>query len=134
MAEPRAATSGRRRRTGYLGLLALGVALPYAQAVPWLQEHGPDARRFLEQTFATRIGSFFAWDVVVASSTLLVAAAVDPELTGGQRALVSVGALGGTSVGLPFYLWLRERNRRASRTGGGGRDRPGLRATSARAA
>ena len=112
MAAFRAATAGRRRRTGYLGLLALGVALPYAQAVPWLREHGPDARRFLEQTFATRIGSFFAWDVVVTSGSLLALAAVDDELPASHRALVAAGALGGSSVGLPLYLWLRERNRR----------------------
>ena len=130
---PRAA-DGRGGERAYLGLLAAGTVPPYARALPWIAEHGADVPGFVRAAFATRISSFFAWDVVVASSTLLVAAAVDPELTGGQRALVSIGALGGTSVGLPLYLWLRERNRRASRTGGGGRDRPGLRATSARAA
>jgi Terpene cyclase DEP1 len=103
---------GRGREGAYLGLLALGVAVPYAQAVPWLAEHGPDAPRFVRATFATRISSFFAWDVVVSAGTLLALAAVDDELPVRQRALVAAGSLGGSSVGLPLYLWLRERQRR----------------------
>ena len=112
MSGSRAQAAGRGWERTYLGLLVLGVALPYAQATPWLAEHGPDARRFLRSTFATRISSFFAWDVLVSSGSLLALAAADDELPTRSRALVACGALGGSSVGLPLYLWLRERHRR----------------------
>jgi hypothetical protein len=104
--------AGRGRERTYVGLLALGVVLPYAQAVPWLAENGPDAGRFVRAAFATRISSFFAWDVLVTAGTLVALAAVDDELPAEQRALVAAGSMGGSSVGLPLYLWLRERNRR----------------------
>ena len=96
----------------YAGLLALGIALPYAQFVPWLVEHGFDIPRFVDELFANRISRFFGWDVLVLTAVLLVAATLDQELRRPQRCLVAAGALGGASVGLPLYLLLRERNRR----------------------
>ena len=105
----RVRTPAERR---YLAALALGVALPYAQALPWFAEHRLDVRRFLDEAFATRISSFFGWDVLAASGTLLLLAATDEELSRGQRAAVAVGAAGGSSIGLPLYLWMRARNQR----------------------
>lgn len=96
----------------YLGLVAAGIALPYAQAVPWFGQHGLDVPAFFSEVFATRISSFFGWDVIVASTTLLLLAVSDRQLRQSQRWLVAAGALGGSSVGLPLYLWLRERNKR----------------------
>ncbi len=97
----------------YLGLLALGVVLPYSRVLPWVAEHGLDPRSFTRELFESRVGSFFGWDVVVTSATLIVAAAADHRLRPAQRVIVAVGALGGSSVGLPLHLWLRERNRRS---------------------
>ncbi len=91
---------------------------------------GSDVPRFVREVFGTRISGFFGWDVVVASGTLLTAAAADRELIGRQRAIVSMGALSGTSVGLSLYLWLRERSRPAPPTGGGDHLWPGPRAPS----
>ena len=108
---PTASAGGRRLERTYLGLLVLGVALPYAHAVPWLAEHGPDIRRLVDEAFATRIGRFFGWDVVVAAGTVGAVAATDGELRPGERWLVAAGAGAGPSVGLPLYLWLRERSR-----------------------
>jgi hypothetical protein len=99
----------------YAGLFVLGVALPYAQAVPWFAEHGADVPAFVDEVFATRISSFFGWDVLVSAGALLTLAAVDDELPAGQRAAVAAGALAGASVGLPLYLWLRTRNQRLTR-------------------
>ena len=101
---------------GALGLLVLGVVLPYSRVLPWVGEHGLDLRRFSRELFGSRVGSFFGWDVIVSSATLIVAAAADDQLRPAQRAMVAVGALGGSSVGLPLHLWLRVRNRRAGGT------------------
>ncbi|AGK77022.1 DUF2834 domain containing protein [Streptomyces microflavus DSM 40593] len=93
-------------------LLVAGIALPYAQAIPWLAENGLDLHRLIDEIFATRISSFFGWDVIVAVVVLLTAASVDTHLSKGQKALVGLGALLGASVGLPLYLLLRQRNLR----------------------
>lgn len=107
------ATPGAAERA-YLGLLALGVVLPYRAAAPWLLEHGPDVPRLMREAFATPVSGFFGWDVVVSASALLALAAVDEELPVRQRLAVAGGSLGGASVGLPMYLYLRERHRRCS--------------------
>lgn len=96
----------------YLGLLAVGIALPYARALPWVREHGLDMRRFHDELFANRISSFFGWDVIVSAATLVVLSAIDDSLPQSQRIAVAIGAMGGTSVGLPLYLWLQARRRR----------------------
>jgi hypothetical protein len=52
-------------------LCILGAAVPYSQFVPWLVEHGLNARLFWQQLFATRISTFFALDVIVSAVVLL---------------------------------------------------------------
>lgn len=103
---------GSRRKQGlYLLLLALGTLLPYAQSIPWLAKHGLDVARFREELFATRVSSFFAWDLLIAVPTLIALVLADRELSVAQRWLVAVASLFGASVGLPLYLALREQNR-----------------------
>lgn len=66
----------------------------------------------LEDLFSTALGRFFGWDVIIAVVVLFVAAGDDPHLSGAERWLVRIGALGGAAVGLPLYLWLRLRHQR----------------------
>ncbi|MFI0982061.1 DUF2834 domain-containing protein [Streptomyces sp. NPDC021093] len=115
----RAAPTGSLRRTtgsteaAYALLLAAGIALPFSQAVPWLVENGPDLGRLLDELFATRISSFFGWDVIVTVVALLfTVTVVDTSLTRAQRILTVLASLLGASVGLPLYLLLRQRNLR----------------------
>ena len=94
----------------FLGLAILGTALPLAAFLPWVIQHGLDAPRFLAELFGSRIGAFFAWDVVVGAMTVLLAAFVVPGITGAQRAVVTLGTLlVGVSCGLPLllYFWVR---------------------------
>ena len=53
-----------RLRHVYLGLCVLGVVVPYSQFIPWLMQHGLDMDLFMRELFATRIGAFFAFDVL----------------------------------------------------------------------
>lgn len=94
----------------YLGLLVLGIVVPLSQFVPWLFDHGLDVSRFIDDLFANRIGAYFVLDVLIAVPVLWVAIATDRGLTAGQRRLALAGSLLGASVGLPLYLYLRERN------------------------
>ena len=98
-------------KTVYLILCALGVVLPYWQIAPWLAEHGLDLPLFFGQLFENRVGAFFGMDVFVSAAALLVFAASEGRRVG-VRGLwptaLAVCAVG-VSLGLPLFLYLRER-------------------------
>lgn len=94
----------------YLGLCLLGIALPYAQFVPWLADHGLNVSLLVSELFSTRIGAFFGMDVLASALTLLVLIGLE-----GRRLRVRhlwlpvVGTLlVGVSLGLPLFLYLRQ--------------------------
>ncbi|GLP76620.1 hypothetical protein TUM20983_37300 [Mycobacterium antarcticum] len=100
------------REAAYLGLLIVGIVIPYTHFVPWLAARGVDVPRFVDDLFVNRISSFFGWDVLLSAVTLVVLALLDRELPGRDRTIVAVSAFLGASVGLPMYRWLRERHHR----------------------
>jgi hypothetical protein len=97
----------------YLGLCVIGTVLPYTQFVPFLREHGLDLRLFFEQLFATHIGGFFGWDVIVSSVVLWVMVGVEGRRTGIRYRWVPLAAslIVGVSLALPLFLYLREARR-----------------------
>src|SRR5688572_1807044 len=103
----------------YLALCVVGTVLPYSQFVPFLREHGFDMRVFVEQLFSTRIGAFFGWDVIVSSVVLWVLVSVEGRRTAMKRLWVPIAAslTVGVSLGLPLFLYMRER--RLHRLGSG---------------
>lgn len=98
-------------KTIYLALCCFGAVLPYWQFVPWVAAHGLDARLLIEELFANRISAFFGADVIVSAVVLLVF--IQGE--GGRaeirhRWLAALATLAvGVSLGLPLFLYLRER-------------------------
>ena len=95
----------------YLGLCMAGTALPCWQFLPFVREHGLDARLFLEQLFANPVSGFFGMDVLVSSVVLWALVAIE-----GRRARmkhlwapVVANLAVGVSLGLPLFLYLRER-------------------------
>lgn len=95
----------------YLVLCVAGTALPYSQFVPFVIEHGLDMRLFIEQLFANRIGGFFGWDVIVSSVVLWVMVAVEGRRAGVKHlwAPIVANLAVGVSLGLPLFLYMRER-------------------------
>jgi hypothetical protein len=95
----------------YLLLCVLGAVLPLSQLLPFLREHGLDARLIIEQLFANRISAFFGLDVIVSSVVLWVFVAVDGRRSGVTHLWAPIGAslMIGVSLGLPLFLYLRER-------------------------
>ena len=89
-----------------------GIALPLAQFIPWLGQHGLDVPLFINEVFATPISSFFGWDVIISVTTLLALSIIDRTLAPRQRLAIAVASLLGASVGLPLYLLLRARHHR----------------------
>jgi Terpene cyclase DEP1 len=95
----------------YLALCILGTALPCSQFLPFLFENGLDVSLLVEQLFANRISAFFGLDVVVSSLVLWTFV-----LTEGRRQQMSklwiyivCNLLVGVSLGLPLFLYMRER-------------------------
>jgi hypothetical protein len=100
-----------RPRTLYLALCVAGVVLPYSQLIPFLREHGLDLRLFFEQLFSNQIGGFFGWDVIVSSVVLWVFVFVEGRRAGVRHlwAPLAANLAVGVSLGLPLFLYLRER-------------------------
>ena len=99
-----------KRRHRYLALAILGILLPYWQFVPWLFEHGLDLSLFFRELFANRIGAFFAMDVLVSATVLIIFVQVEGRRLGIRGLWVPmVGTLlVGVSFGLPLFLCLRQ--------------------------
>ena len=98
-------------KTIYLVLCVLGVIVPYWQLAPWLAANGLNMPLFFQQLFANHIGAFFGMDVVVSAVALQVfVGAEGSRLDVPGRWLPLIGVLTvGVSLGLPLFLYLRER-------------------------
>ena len=98
-------------KTIYLVLCFLGVLLPYWQLGPWLVANGLNLPLLLQQLFANQVGAFFAMDVVVSAVVLLVFARSEGSklgVPGRWLPLIAVLTVG-VSLGLPLFLYFRER-------------------------
>jgi len=95
----------------YLLLCIVGFAVPYAAFIPWVAEHGLNGRLFLQHLFANRISAFFALDVVVSAVVLLRFSALESRRLHlpGRWLILAATLLVGVSLGLPLFLYLRER-------------------------
>ncbi len=100
-----------RPKTVYLILCVLGTALPYWQIGPWLAAHGLDLPLLFRQLFENRVGAFFGVDVFVSAAALFCFASVEDRRTGSRGLWPAVLAASGVgvSLGLPLFLYLRER-------------------------
>ncbi len=105
-------------KTLYLVLCALGLVLPYWQFVPWVLANGPNMPLFFRQLFANRIGGFFGMDVLVSAVALLVFVRSESSrfrVHGRWLPLIAVLTVG-VSLGLPLFLYSRERALEQGRT------------------
>ena|SRR5215510_10896789 len=100
-----------RLRHLYLVLCVVGVVLPYAVFIPWLWQHGADLGTFIRELFATRVGAFFGLDVVVSAVALFVFVFAEGASIGLRYTWLPIVAtlLVGVSLGLPLFLYLRQR-------------------------
>ncbi len=95
----------------YLILCMLGTVLPYSQFVPFVAEHGLDVRLFVEQMFANRIAGLFGLDVIVSSIVLWAFVFTEGRRQQMRHLWVYVlcNVAVGVSLGLPLFLYMRER-------------------------
>lgn len=95
----------------YIALCVLGTALPYWQIAPWLAENGLDVPLLFRQLFETRVGAFFGVDVFVSAAALIVFVGAEGARLGLRARWLPVLATFtvGVSLGLPLFLYMRER-------------------------
>jgi len=98
-------------KTLYLALCVVGAVLPYSLFIPFLLEHGLDFRLIVEQMFSNRISGSFALDVIVSSIVFWVFVFVEGRRAelGSFWAPIAANVIVGLSLGLPLFLYLRER-------------------------
>lgn len=97
----------------YLSLCVIGTVLPYSQFLQFVREHGLDGRAFLGELFATHIGGFFGWDVIVSSVVLWIMVGVEGRRAGVRHrwAPLAANLAVGVSLALPLFLYMREARR-----------------------
>jgi len=89
-----------------LGLVVLGIVVPFSAVALFLLDHGPDLPELLDQAVANRI-SVFAWLDVIVSALVVAVAALSRRFvstTEGVWSVVFTCALG-VSAGLPLFLY-----------------------------
>jgi hypothetical protein len=101
----------------YLALCVVGTLLPYSQFIAFLREHGLDLSRFFQQLFSTPVGGFFGMDVFVSSLVLWVLVYTEGRRVGVPHlwAPVVANLAVGVSLGLPLFLYQREKQLESSR-------------------
>jgi Terpene cyclase DEP1 len=104
---------GETRMMQWLFLIAaaLGAALPLSYLVPFLAAHGLDMPLFFRQLFQNNISAFFGTDVFVSALALWLLIFSEGRRRGMKHLWVYVlcTLLVGVSLGLPLFLFFRER-------------------------
>ena len=99
----------------YLATAVLGTVLPLACFAPFLAAHGLDLPLFFRQLFQTNVSAFFGTDVIVSALALWLFVYSEGRRLRMRRlwAYVLCTLVVGVSLGLPLFLFLRERRLRA---------------------
>jgi hypothetical protein len=101
----------------FLVAAILGTALPLAYLLPFLTTHGLDLGLFFSQLFQNNISAFFGVDVIVSALALWLFVFSEGQRRGMKNlwAYVLSTLLVGVSLGLPLFLFFRERKLNAER-------------------
>lgn len=96
-------------RVVYLVLCVVGTILPMSQFVPFFADAGLDLPLFFDESFANRVSSGAAWDLIVSSVALWVLVLTEGRRLGMKLLwlpLVANVAVG-LSLALPLFLYVR---------------------------
>jgi len=95
----------------YLIAAILGTVLPLSQFIPFLAAHGLDVPLFFKQLFQNNVSAFFGMDVFVSAFVLWFFVSSEGKRRGMKNLWVYMlgTLLVGVSLGLPLFLYIRER-------------------------
>jgi hypothetical protein len=95
----------------YLFFCIVGIVVPYIPFAPFVHLHGVNLKLIFDQLFATPISSFFGLDALVSTLVLWILVAIEGRRVGMRRqwAPVLASLTVGVSLGLPLFLYMRER-------------------------
>ena len=95
----------------YVALCVVGAIVPYAIFLPFVFAHGLDMRLIVRELFSNRVSASFAADVILSSVAFWVFVAIEGRRAGVRRLWLPVAAniVVGLSLGLPLFLYMRER-------------------------
>jgi hypothetical protein len=95
----------------FLILAVLGTVLPFSYFIPFVATHGLDLRLFFSQLFQTNVSAFFGVDVFISALALWLFVYSEGRRRGMKNlwAYVVCTLLVGVSLGLPLFLFFRER-------------------------
>ena len=95
----------------------LGTVLPLSYLVPFLATYGLDLPLIFKQLFQNNISAFFGTDVLVSGLVLLLFISSEGRRRGMNNLWVYMlcTLLVGVSLGLPLFLFFRERKLNAAR-------------------
>src|SRR5206468_12756509 len=100
-----------KARYFYLALCGLGLIVPNAPFLPWVATHGLDPRLFVHDLFANGVSSFFGLDVLLSALVVCGFVVIEGRRLGLRRLWMPIAALAlvGVSLGLPLFLYQRQR-------------------------
>ena len=96
---------------GFTLLAVLGAALPLSAFAPFVVANSLDMNLFFRQLTQTPVSRFFAFDVLISAITLWVFVFLEGRRLKMKNLWVYVlcSLLVGVSLGLPLFLFMRER-------------------------
>lgn len=101
----------------FLFVAVLGAVWPLSYLFPFLSAHGFDVPLLFRQLFQNNVSAFFGVDVFVSALALLLFVFSEGRRRGMKNlwAYVLCTLLVGVSLGLPLFLFFRERKLSAAR-------------------
>ena len=101
----------------FLVAAILGAVLPLSFLLPFVAAHGLDVPLIFRQLFQNNVSAFFGTDVIVSALALLAFVYSEGRRKGMKNlwAYALCTLLVGVSLGLPLFLFFRERRLNAVR-------------------
>lgn len=96
----------------YLIFCVIGTLLPYGHFLPWLSAHGLNGSQFRHDLHGSGVSEFFAADVIISAIVLLTfmwSESRRSKIPAWWLAVIGTLFVG-VSLGLPLFLYLRERS------------------------
>jgi len=102
----------------YLTLCIVGAIVPYAVFLPWVRAHSLDMGLIVRELFSNRVSASFAADVILSSVAFWTLVAIEGRRAAVRRLWIPVAAnvVVGLSLGLPLFLYMRERRLESAAT------------------